>query len=152
MVLFTKYVKINKRIIMKGLFTIREESYIVNKEKKVVTCLISYGIKEFFKFYKAGCLDILYYKLTDYLDKLSNKSGHWWVEVGISKCSPDDTFDEKKGILIAKNRAEIKLAQIEQKVIRKLCKDAGMIWDYTSELYKNREKMIEEKKNFIKKI
>lgn len=57
---------------------------------------------------------------------------------------------KKKGIQIAKNRAEIKLAQIEQKVIRKLCKDIGIIWDYTSELYRNREKMIKEKKTLLK--
>ena len=129
---------------MKGILKPTKEKYIVNEEKGVVTYFIEFKpiIKD------TPCFSMY---LWHAIEKQGFKDYAYFV-VGKAKCSPEDTFDLKKGIQIARNRAEIKLAQVEQMVIRILCKEIGRIWDYTSALYNNRSEMIKEKKQFIKNI
>lgn len=134
---------------MKGILKVCNEKYIVNEENGVVTYIIRATAKnkdsQCFTFYPYAALKKLGYKCDAFFERDFNV-------VGKAKCSPEDTFDLTKGIQIARNRAEIKLAQVEQMVIRTLCKEIGRVWDYTSALYNNRSKMIKEKKQFIKNI
>ena len=134
---------------MKGILKVCNEKYIVNEEKGVVTYIIRATAKntesQCFTFYSYPALKKLGY-LND------NFIGRDFTVVGTAKLSPEDKFDLTKGIQIARNRAEIKLAQIEQMVIRKMCKEIGAFWDYTSALYNNRSEMIKEKKEYIKNI
>ena len=135
---------------MKGILKVCNEKYIANEEKGIVTYFIEFEPKN----YVSEHFESSYYRLTKTLCKNFNKNylQRCFTVTGISKCSPEDTFDLKKGIQIARNRAEIKLAQIEQQLIRILCKEIGQFWDYTSALYNNRSEMIKEKKEFIKNI
>lgn len=134
---------------MKGILKVCNEKYIVNEEKNVVTYIIKVTTRNkesrCLTFYPNAALKKLGYKC-DYLFERD------FNVIGKAKLSPEDTFDLKKGIQIARNRAEIKLAQIEQMIIRILCKEIGQFWDYTSALYNNRSEMIKEKKNFIKNV
>ena len=130
---------------MKGILKPTKEKYLVNEEKGVVTYFIEFEPKP----YNGNMFDISYWHL---LRKICNTYSNNFTVIGVSKLSPEDTFDLKKGIQIARNRAETKLAQIEQQLIRILCKEIGQFWDYTSALYNNRGEMINEKKNFIKNI
>lgn len=129
---------------MKGILRPTKEKYLVNEEKGIVTYFIEFEPRP----YNGNIFDISYWHL---LRKIFNTWSNFTV-VGVSKLSPEDTFDLKKGIQIARNRAEIKLAQIEQQLIRMLCKEVGQFWDYISALYNNRSEMIKEKKNFIKNV
>jgi hypothetical protein len=133
---------------MKGVLEIRKESYVINKEKKTVTyiinvCTVNAGII-------GGNNNIFCseYSLMKYLGMKNYKKDI----VGVAKCNPDDEFDEKKGIQIARNRAEIKVAQLEQKAIGWIFKHLTIVSHYLIELSSNRERMINEKKNFIKNI
>ena len=130
---------------MKGILKPTKEKYLVNEEKGVVTYFIEFEPKP----YNGNMFDISYWHL---LRKICNTYSNNFTVIGVSKLSPEDTFDLKKGIQIARNRAETKLAQIEQQLIRILCKEIGRFWDYISALYNNRGEMINEKKNFIKNI
>ena len=130
---------------MKGILKPTKEKYLVNEEKGVVTYFIEFEPRP----YNGNIFDISYWHL---LRKICNTYSNNFTVIGVSKLSPEDTFDLKKGIQIARNRAEIKLAQIEQQLIRVLCKEIGQFLDYTSALYNNRSAMIKEKKNFIKNI
>lgn len=129
---------------MKGILKVYNEKYVVNEEKGIVTYFIRFEPR----YYSGKNFDITCYSF----NKIIHKIYGGYIVVGIAKCSPEDTFDLKKGIQIARNRAEIKLAQVEQKAIRILCKHIGRIWDYTSALYNNRSEMIKEKKEFIKNV
>ena len=130
---------------MKGILRVCNEKYIANEEKGIVTYFIEFEPRP----YNGNIFDISYWHL---LRKMSNTWSNKFTVIGVAKLSPEDTFDLKKGIQIARNRAEIKLAQIEQQLIRILCKEIGQFWDYTSALYNNRSEMIKEKKEFIKNI
>ena len=131
---------------MKGVLEICKENYIVNKEKKTVTYVITVATKNGF-----GVNNNIYfneYALSKYL-----KIKSYRIKIsGVAKCNPDDEFDEKKGIQIARNRAEIKVAQLEQKAIGWIFKHLTIVSEYLIELSANREQMICEKKNFIRNI
>lgn len=131
---------------MKGLFKVYNEKYVVNEEKGIVTYFIKFKDRNFNK--KYSCYYI--WEALRGVPYDANEGCNFIV--GVAKCNPEDKFDLTKGIQIARNRAEIKLAQIEQMVIRILCKEIGRVWDYTSALYNNRSEMIKEKKQFIKNI
>ena len=132
---------------MKGILKVCNEKYIVNEEKGIVTYLINVSTNN------CGRIqgDDVYYNEYGIAKKLGFY-GYYTTVIGIAKCNPTDKFDLNKGIQIARNRAEIKVAQLEQKAIRILCKHIGRIWDYTSALYNNRSEMIKEKKEYIKNI
>lgn len=133
---------------MKGFLKPKNERYLVNEEKGVVTYFIDFEIRNveynYFEFFIGSILRRMSYKGKGIFNT--------YTVTGISKLSPGDTFDLTKGIQIARNRAEIKLAQVEQMIIRILCKELGQLWDYTSALYNNRSEMIKEKKQFIKNV
>jgi len=132
---------------MKGILKPTDEKYLVDEAKGIITYIIKFKPKFYNSNYVSCSPNYALKKLGFKLDWLNVTQ-----VVGIAKCSPEDTFDKKKGIQIARNRAEIKLAQVEQMVIRTLCKEIGHVWDYTSALYNNRSEMIKEKKQFIKNI
>ena len=129
---------------MKGILKPTKEKYLVNEEKGVVTYFIEFEPRP----YNGKAIEISYWSLL----RMICNTWHKFTVIGVSKLSPEDTFDLKKGIQIARNRAEIKLAQIEQQLIRIICKEIGQILDCTSALYNNRSEMINEKKNFIKNV
>lgn len=65
---------------MKTYIKFGKVSYVVNKEKRAVACIMQVMIcNRAFKF------------------------------IGVSKCSPDDVFDETKGKRIAESRAKVKV-------------------------------------------
>ena len=130
---------------MKGILRPTKEKYLVNEEKGIVTYFIEFEPRP----YNGKAIEISYWSL---LRMICNTWRNKFTAIGVAKLSPEDTFDLKKGIQIARNRAEIKLAQIEQQLIRILCKEIGRFWDYTSALYNNRSEMIKEKKEYIKNI
>ena len=130
---------------MKGILRPTKEKYLVNEEKGIVTYFIEFKPKT----YDGKSIEISYWHL---LRKIFNTYSNKFTVIGVSKLSPEDTFDLTKGIQIARNRAEIKLAQIEQQLISVICKEIGQILDCTSALYNNRSEMIKEKKQFIKNV
>lgn len=129
---------------MKGILKPTKEKYIVNEEKGAVTYFI-----EFVPKIKDTPSFSMY--LWNAIEKQGFKDYAYFV-VGKAKCSPEDTFDLKKGIQIARNRAEIKLAQVEQRVIYSILKEMNYLTENLSWLYNSRSEMIKEKKNFIKNI
>lgn len=130
---------------MKGILRPTKEKYLVNEEKGIVTYFIEFEPR----LYNGNIFDISYWHL---LRKICNTWSNNFTVVGVAKLSPEDTFDLTKGIQIARNRAEIKLAQVEQRVIYSILKEMNYLTENFSWLFKTRSEMIKEKKNFIKNI
>lgn len=131
---------------MKGILKPTNEKYFVNEEKGTVVYFIEFEPK----FYNIGRnVSISYYNIERLVYRLLENN---FIVTGIAKCSQEDTFDLKKGIQIARNRAEIKLAQLEKQVIKSILKELDALMHNIIDLSINRADMIAEKKNFIKNI
>lgn len=118
---------------MNKLFKIEEEDYYVNEDKKTVTCVLT--IKK----------ENSYLKLPDSIGVRSEQMGlnsilyaqidniiHYRV-VGKAKCAPEDEFDKKKGLIVARCRAYIKFNKLVRNyvnvVTKQLAKDAYTLGD-----------------------
>ena len=116
---------------MNKLFKIEREDYYVSEDKKTVTCVLtiekvhyskvpdSIGIRS----EQLGLDSIFYAQIGTFRYRV----------VGKAKCAPEDEFDEKKGLIIARCRAYIKFNKLIKNyvnvVANQLAKDAYTLGD-----------------------
>lgn len=117
---------------MNKLFKIEKEDYYVNEEKKTVTCVL--------KIKKNNVYNELLDSVGPYADddgedviRYAKLRGLIYRVVGKAKCAPEDEFDKKKGLIVARCRAYIKFNKLITNyvnvVAKQLAKDAYTLGD-----------------------
>ncbi len=85
---------------MKTYIVFNKPSFVVNKEKGAVTCIMDYRIR-------APKGQNLHFFLNSENFKRNNNNYYgYYKAVGVAKCNSSDTFDEAFGMKVAESRAK----------------------------------------------
>lgn len=106
---------------MNKLFKIEREDYYISEDKKTVTCVLTIERKN------------NYSKLPDSIGVRSEQMGLdniFYAQIGVNryrvvgkaKCAPEDEFDEKKGLIIARCRAYVKFNKLVTNYVNTIVK------------------------------
>jgi len=98
--------------------------YIINLEKKTVTCILS------------DCYDIVENRVFKYRmkDVSLYSAPHIKNEfVGVAKCSPEDVFDEKIGMALALDRAKFARKKAINSAVSETIRQLNGLIDYLNE-------------------
>lgn len=117
---------------MNKLFKIEREDYYVSEDKKTVTCVLTIEKENH------------YSKVPDSIGIYGDQMGLdniFYAQIGVNsyrvvgkaKCAPEDEFDKKKGLIVARCRAYIKFNKLVKNyvnaVAKQLAKDAYTLGD-----------------------
>lgn len=117
---------------MNKLFKIEREDYYVSEDKKTVTCVLTIEKENH------------YSKVPDSIGICGEQIGLdniFYAQIGVNryrvvgkaKCAPEDEFDKKKGLIVARCRAYVKFNKLVKNYVRvildKISKDAYTLSD-----------------------
>lgn len=125
-----------------------ELQYIVNKEKKTVTCIASDCQSDLIKLLEKKTSSVSD-NINDLLKK--NKFRMPSVIVATARCHPNDIFDEEKGKEIARKKMRYKYSSIMSNILIKYINKIKEVDNFLWGIYlKSTDNMNEKKEIFIK--